>query len=51
MTIADMIIQGSYRLDGTLPYIPEEGPEPDAREVLQSSLFICNCPADTPHRH
>lgn len=52
MTISDIIRDSSFRLDATLPYIPDEGPTPDLNEVLSQTLFICNCPAYAKsHRH
>lgn len=52
MTLADIIADSSHRLDATIPYIPEEGPEPDIREVLLDTLLICNCPSYSfQHRH
>lgn len=53
MTLADIVIASSHRLDATLPYTPDEGEAPDINEILSNdTLFICNCPLTTPHhRH
>jgi hypothetical protein len=52
MTIAEIIRASSVRLDGTLPNIPEDAPEPDYFEALQDTLMICNCPEYSyAHRH
>lgn len=46
MTLADMIADSSHRLDATIPYISEDGPEADITEVLTDTMHICNCPSD-----